>query len=877
MSSQPPSPTVLVLQRDAQPVQTFALSADTITIGRTSDNDIVLDDSQISRHHARLTRRGAAWVLEDLGSRNGCHVNGTRISGPVALARGDRVELSDSIAFRLQAAVGMPPAVQHTPAPRTSVAWIIAPLVIAVALAVLLLAGATIYLRVQHLRRTVPAPPQVIVTAPPSAIAQSPGSTLLVLATAFGPAPIDRAELWLDDTMQLVQDSATAAGEESFYLQSSLLMPAGVHLLVVRAVDVHGLTGQSVPVALVGAQQSPPAETLEIVRSAPGDDLASIAASHGTQPEVLHALNPTLGDALPADAAVVVPKPTVASGFTGAAIQPPPVQPAGEPAPGTGGTTPAGPPLSPIPQAALPVLQWVSLGAIQVDPPAAPTDLQIAIHDCTVALQWIDHAANESAYQVWIAAGTLPPYVVASLAPAASGPVWFELPAPVHGPAEFWVEAVSLWGHAPSNIAAVTVDAACPVKAPTQLTLEPLDMHTGAQYDRLYAYVAIDGSPTVRLPADPSAFITLTGGQGDASGAPGAGTKWTVPIPPDGVLDLSGEWWGWAGQKLSKLGTFDRALASPTWDGTRQAIAGGQVELGVAVRPLGDLATGGGQTAYKYEDPTLAVPYELVESGYRSPGGDLDPQQRSLTWKWDGDAKKIDGFEIYLNDAPYNLGWLSGVTLLVEPGVRAADVHLPARCGQHVKWQITARHGEAESIRSVPAEYDQAECKLYAEVTFNWVEVGFADTGLPNLPIGGQHCDKFDTWFAIFANDRAKSYWGGNFFMPMTCGRTTFRSLTGWPDQYNFAPYNVPATDTLLVPLDGPKPTLRFGAQFAYDNFLGEQGMFGNHSPVPPIVRTRDEWAKFQQTFEYYGSQAPGSIKSGITAVLNVSVRGYSE
>ena len=51
-----------------------------ITIGKNPDNDYIIEDSQVSRHHARLTREADGfWLLEDLGSLNGTFVNGIQI------------------------------------------------------------------------------------------------------------------------------------------------------------------------------------------------------------------------------------------------------------------------------------------------------------------------------------------------------------------------------------------------------------------------------------------------------------------------------------------------------------------------------------------------------------------------------------------------------------------------------------------------------------------------------------------------------------------------------------------------------------------------------------------------------------------------------
>ena len=59
---------------------TDLLSKSQINIGREQDNDIIIRNIRVSRHHARLNKQGAAWQIEDLNSANGTFVNGTRIS-----------------------------------------------------------------------------------------------------------------------------------------------------------------------------------------------------------------------------------------------------------------------------------------------------------------------------------------------------------------------------------------------------------------------------------------------------------------------------------------------------------------------------------------------------------------------------------------------------------------------------------------------------------------------------------------------------------------------------------------------------------------------------------------------------------------------------
>jgi hypothetical protein len=67
-----------------------------LTIGRAADNDLVLADGRVSRHHARVTGRRGTLVYTDLGSTNGSRVNGAPVS-ELVLGAGDRIELGDTV------------------------------------------------------------------------------------------------------------------------------------------------------------------------------------------------------------------------------------------------------------------------------------------------------------------------------------------------------------------------------------------------------------------------------------------------------------------------------------------------------------------------------------------------------------------------------------------------------------------------------------------------------------------------------------------------------------------------------------------------------------------------------------------------------------
>jgi hypothetical protein len=64
----------------------------TVRVGRGPGATLRLSDVTVSRHHAELRQVGDGWMLRDLGSMNGTEVNGLRITTPVRVRPGDRVQ-----------------------------------------------------------------------------------------------------------------------------------------------------------------------------------------------------------------------------------------------------------------------------------------------------------------------------------------------------------------------------------------------------------------------------------------------------------------------------------------------------------------------------------------------------------------------------------------------------------------------------------------------------------------------------------------------------------------------------------------------------------------------------------------------------------------
>jgi len=87
----------------------FQLVGLVTTIGRDPDNDVVLQDNQVSRRHAEIREQGGGYVLEDLGSSNGTTVNGQRIAAPWPLQPGDQIGIGSTTLVFQGPATGLGP------------------------------------------------------------------------------------------------------------------------------------------------------------------------------------------------------------------------------------------------------------------------------------------------------------------------------------------------------------------------------------------------------------------------------------------------------------------------------------------------------------------------------------------------------------------------------------------------------------------------------------------------------------------------------------------------------------------------------------------------------------------------------------------------
>lgn len=72
--------------------ESFPIDQDRMSIGRTPDAPVFLDDVTVSRNHALLVRRREGLYIDDLGSLNGTYVNRKRIESHL-LKDGDEIQI----------------------------------------------------------------------------------------------------------------------------------------------------------------------------------------------------------------------------------------------------------------------------------------------------------------------------------------------------------------------------------------------------------------------------------------------------------------------------------------------------------------------------------------------------------------------------------------------------------------------------------------------------------------------------------------------------------------------------------------------------------------------------------------------------------------
>ena len=73
-----------------------------LTIGRSEDSDLIIDDEYASTHHAKLILINNDWLIQDLNSTNGTYLDGSRVGTPAVVKLNTSVRIGKTV-FELRA------------------------------------------------------------------------------------------------------------------------------------------------------------------------------------------------------------------------------------------------------------------------------------------------------------------------------------------------------------------------------------------------------------------------------------------------------------------------------------------------------------------------------------------------------------------------------------------------------------------------------------------------------------------------------------------------------------------------------------------------------------------------------------------------------
>jgi len=219
-------------------------------------------------------------------------------------------------------------------------------------------------------------------------------------------------------------------------------------------------------------------------------------------------------------------------------------------------------------------------GEDQVSPPpssnpdlAAPSISAALEPKCTIALSIVDQSTNEDGFHVYLKREGQSTFSNEGLywdrpANEGPGPIVIHLDDQ-HGHVSYYVSSYNAGGESPSNVAHVyQYDDECAGGAtawdPQALQGGFLDLDPGVTlayfYSRASAAHAETWTPWSRTPADPAAFLPVSGEPFDLFGYLGQTYGPSIVDPMYGYFSVEVELWGWIGADLVPLGTLKLTL-----------------------------------------------------------------------------------------------------------------------------------------------------------------------------------------------------------------------------------------------------------------------------------------------------------------------------
>lgn len=700
-------------------------------------------------------------------------------------------------------------------------------------------------------QRVLNAPPAILVRTPQSGFTVRVGEYIMTEAVVSSKNPLTKVELWLNGKVVETQipEYPNTTNYDMLY---DLQLGAGMHMLYWRAVDDHGLVGQTATLPLFG-ELPPEVEGIETITIETDQSLGKIAEDAGLDADLVEALNPGLGtNVLPAGTNVSLPSQPGQNGGGKAG------NPANVP-------TPPLPPTMPDIAILLPVdpsvLKLDSLfQGLLANMPVAPSHLEVGFENCAIRLVWNDNASNESNYVVWMQALGGPPLKIKTLERnPKTGQTMFEFESPSLGIYSFWVEAINALGGQPSEIEWVAVnDASCGEGIASQLEIEALGMWGFNQgWNQVYCYLSLEGAPEMRIPEDDSQFLNIDPmGGANIHEWIGGKNRILLRMPSDEEVTLEGDCWGWLGNPMS-MGTFRASVPRDQWDNRTLQIRTSNYVIDYRIRPFGATEADGVYTYLDYSIPRPEILGIEAES-------DEDPiinaeraRRPEISWRWDGDAASINGFVFYVDGKMAH--WVPSGEM------RNSSVIFPSACGGIYEVQIAAQELNARSPLSQSVTYQQRACPLLVEVRFESVmstETDDTSCAFPDISSCFPYklCDEIGVYYMLWASGAVtEQIRVGSSQMPYTYKCDIL---------YDFVKHLGAPTNTIIVPIDPLSPEVRFGTRF-WESDLHNDDRFGIAFMILPY--SYDQWSMVDEEHILTAPKMDGTAD----LIVKVHVRGY--
>jgi hypothetical protein len=224
--------------------QIFPLTEEPITVGRATDNTLMLADPEVSGHHAVVFWQGdvdsgtARLVAQDLGSTNGTFVNERRVEKPQLLDNGDVIRMGNTIMeVRLEGATetvalaegGAYSRFDDTPSDDRPGAWLLPGLIAALLAGITVACLALILVAFLGGRRGVPI---VTIQSPPDGTQVVVGNEIVLQAAASGASDITLVELSVDGSLVATSVSPNPEGRSTLTVSKPWIFDtAGPHIV----------------------------------------------------------------------------------------------------------------------------------------------------------------------------------------------------------------------------------------------------------------------------------------------------------------------------------------------------------------------------------------------------------------------------------------------------------------------------------------------------------------------------------------------------------------------------------------------------------------------------------------------------------------------